>query len=108
MKQKHLVIFVAFIAVFGLAVSPVDGAKKAPENRPAVDPLLYQAMHWRNIGPYRGGRCAAVTGIPGRSCTFYFGSTGGGVWKTEDGGLNCRNSSDGYFKTGSVGAVAVS
>lgn len=108
MKQKHLVIFVAFIAVFGLAVSPVDGAKKAPENRPAVDPLLYQAMHWRNIGPYRGGRCAAVTGIPGRSSTFYFGSTGGGVWKTEDGGLNWRNISDGYFKTGSVGAVAVS
>ncbi|MCJ7579565.1 MAG: glycosyl hydrolase, partial [Candidatus Aminicenantes bacterium] len=65
-------------------------------------------MSWRSIGPFRGGRVTAVAGIPGQNFTYYFGATGGGVWKSEDGGLNWRNVSDGYFKTGSVGAIAVS
>ncbi|MBD3415379.1 MAG: glycosyl hydrolase [Candidatus Aminicenantes bacterium] len=65
-------------------------------------------MRWRCIGPYRGGRATAVAGIPSQPYTYYFGACGGGVWKTEDGGLNWKPISDGYFKTGSVGAVAVS
>jgi len=64
-------------------------------------------MEWREVGPYRGGRSAAVTGIAGDRQTFYFGSTGGGVWKTRNGGVSWENVSDGYFG-GSVGAVAVS
>jgi len=71
-------------------------------------PSLYKAMSWRCIGPYRGGRATAVTGIPSQPYTYYFGATGGGVWKSEDGGLNWRPVSDGFFKTGSVGAIAVS
>lgn len=70
-------------------------------------PELYQAMKWRNIGPFRGGRALAVAGVPKQPLTFYFGSTGGGVWKTEDGGTSWKNISDKYFKTGSVGAIAV-
>ena len=66
-----------------------------------------RALEWREIGPYRGGRSAAVTGIPNDRQTFYFGTTGGGVWKTRNGGTTWTNVSDGYFG-GSVGAVAVS
>ncbi len=64
-------------------------------------------MEWRCIGPFRGGRSAAVTGVPGRPNLYYFGSTGGGVWKTENGGQTWENISDGYFG-GSIGAVEVS
>ena len=73
----------------------------------AYDPALYDAIEYRLIGPYRGGRADTVTGIPGDRSTYYFGSTGGGVWKTIDGGSKWSNISDGYFG-GSVGAVAVS
>ena len=66
-----------------------------------------RAMEWREVGPYRGGRSAAATGIPGDRETYYFGATGGGVWKTRNGGVTWANVSDGYFG-GSVGAVAVS
>jgi photosystem II stability/assembly factor-like uncharacterized protein len=68
---------------------------------------LYKAMKWRCIGPFRGGRATAVAGIPSLPYTYYFGATGGGVWKTEDGGLSWFCVSDGFFKTGSVGAIAV-
>ena len=66
-----------------------------------------EGLEWREIGPYRGGRSAAVTGIPQDRETFYFGSTGGGVWKTTNGGGHWANISDGFFG-GSIGAVAVS
>ncbi len=68
---------------------------------------LFKAMKWRNIGPTRGGRVTAVSGVIQDPFTFYFGSTGGGVWKTRDGGATWLNISDGYFRTGSVGAIAV-
>ena len=67
----------------------------------------FESLQWREIGPWRGGRSAAVAGIPQDRETFYFGSTGGGVWKTGNGGSSWDNVSDGYFG-GSIGAVAVS
>ncbi|UZO81982.1 glycosyl hydrolase [Aquimarina sp. ERC-38] len=67
---------------------------------------LYDALEYRLIGPFRGGRSAAVTGVPGKPNLYYFGATGGGVWKTTDGGRTWNNISDGFFG-GSVGAVAV-
>jgi photosystem II stability/assembly factor-like uncharacterized protein len=72
----------------------------------ALNPRLLQSMRWRCIGPFRGGRSAAVTGVPGQPNLFYFGSTGGGVWRTRDGGRTWENISDGYFG-GSIGAVEV-
>jgi photosystem II stability/assembly factor-like uncharacterized protein len=66
-----------------------------------------EGMNWREVGPYRGGRSAAVAGIPQDRNTYYFGSTGGGVWKTQDAGEHWKNISDGFFG-GSIGAVAVS
>ena len=73
-----------------------------------VDASLLQALEWRSVGPFRGGRVLAVAGDPGNLATFYFGCCGGGVWKTTNGGVFWENISDGYFKTGSVGAIAVS
>ncbi|MGA9574067.1 MAG: hypothetical protein WBS20_08990, partial [Lysobacterales bacterium] len=73
----------------------------------AWDESKLESLKWREIGPYRGGRSAAVTGIPQDRETFYFGSTGGGVWKTTNGGGDWNNISDGFFG-GSIGAVAVS
>ncbi len=65
-------------------------------------------MKWRSIGPFRGGRSVAVSGVIGDPRTYYMGTTGGGLWKTEDMGVSWNNISDGYFQTGSVGAIAVS
>jgi photosystem II stability/assembly factor-like uncharacterized protein len=68
----------------------------------------YKSMKWRSIGPFRGGRSNTATGVTGDITTYYMGTTGGGLWKTDDMGITWNNISDGYFKTGSVGAVAVS
>ncbi len=68
---------------------------------------LWSGLEWRSAGPHRGGRVVAVAGDPARAGVFYFGSTGGGVWKTGDGGVYWENVSDGFFKRASVGAIAV-
>jgi len=67
----------------------------------------FKPVKWRCIGPFRGGRSNCATGVVGNPTVYYQGTTGGGVWKTEDMGITWRNVSDGFFKTGSVGAVAV-
>ena len=64
-------------------------------------------LKWRNVGPLRGGRSVTSCGVAGNPLVYYMGTTGGGVWKTENAGATWYNVSDGYFKTGSVGAVAV-
>lgn len=68
---------------------------------------LYGALEYRLLGPFRGGRSAAVTGVPNKPNLFYFGATGGGVWKTTNGGRTWENISDGFFG-GSIGAIEVS
>ncbi len=68
----------------------------------------FKPLKYRNIGPFRGGRAVTATGVVGDPMTYYMGTTGGGVWKTETAGQRWENISDGYFETGSVGAVAVS
>src|SRR5215510_15541414 len=69
---------------------------------------LSGALRWRSIGPFRGGRVTAVAGIASQPLVYYMGATGGGVWKTDDAGVTWNNVSDGFFHTGSVGAVSVS
>ena len=117
-----------FLPLAGLVAAPVAAPAQEPRptpaqavdssfpsSRPAPGPLaasalddsLFTALEWREVGPYRGGRSAAVAGIPGRPNTYYFGGTGGGVWKTEDGGTTWKSVSDGFFG-GAIGAVAVS
>ena len=68
---------------------------------------FFKPVKWRSIGPFRGGRSNTATGVVGNINTYYMGTTGGGLWKTDDMGITWNNISDGYFKTGSVGAVAV-
>ena len=73
----------------------------------AYDPALYQGLEYRMIGPHKGSRTTAVTGVTQEPRTFYMGGTGGGVWKTTDGGETWFNITDGQFATGSVGAIDV-
>lgn len=79
----------------------------AQKNSAKYSEEYFSATQWRNIGPFRGGRSAAVTGVPGKANLFYMGATGGGIWRTIDAGNTWENISDGFFG-GSVGSVAVS
>lgn len=71
------------------------------------DSTFLQGMKYRLVGPYRGGRVTAVTGVANEIMTYYFGGTGGGVWKTTDGGISWKNISDNYFACAPIGAVEV-
>ncbi|MBK6266851.1 glycosyl hydrolase [Marivirga sp. S37H4] len=82
------------------------GQKKSKDKTTSYSEKLYDALQWRGIGPYRGGRSAAVTGVPGQPNLYYMGATGGGVWRTKDGGSTWESISDGHFG-GSIGAVSV-
>ena len=95
MKSKILLIASLFF------VGAIQGISQ--ERSQNLAPLKY-----RNIGPFRGGRANAGTGVVGDPMTYYMGTTGGGLWKTTDAGQHWNNISDGFFKLGSVGAVAVS
>ncbi len=88
-------------------------AKKSSDTKPSAPVTTinmddFKGLKWRNIGPFRGGRSNAVSGVPGNEQHYYAGYTGGGLWKTEDAGLSWVNISDGHFKTSSVGDIAVS
>lgn len=108
MSKGLTVAFIASVFLCVVSSSPGSVSAEAAKEINRYDQSLYKAMKWRCIGPYRGGRVTAVAGVSSQPYTYYLGATGGGVWKTEDGGLNWKNVSDGYFKTGSVGAIAVS
>lgn len=105
--KKNGAFFILPVFLF-ILFSILGYSLEAKEKTSHFQESLYSAMKWRSIGPYRGGRVTAVAGVASLPFTYYFGATGGGVWKTEDGGLNWKNVSDGYFNTGSVGAIAVS
>jgi len=87
--------------------APARSAGRSASRGDGPSALLGQ-LEWRQAGPFRGGRVGAVAGDPRDRNTFYFGSTGGGVWKTSDAGHYWENVSDGFFKRASVGAIAVS
>ena len=82
--------------------SPQAGYAQAPN-----DSALLNNLTFRNIGPFDGGRATTGVGVPGNNQLYYMGATGGGVWKSEDGGQSWRNISDGFFNTGSIGDIAV-
>lgn len=115
MPKKSIATFL-WVALFVLAVSlfthSVDAQRRQPAGASSStsgsnDPL--KVLQWRQIGPFRGGRSTAVAGVASQPMVFYFGSTGGGVWKTTDGGINWEPITDGsVFGTGSVGAIGLS
>ncbi len=90
----------------GLALAALAAILNAQHT--GYDPALWSGLRYRMIGPERGGRVTAVTGVPSEPYTFYMGSTGGGVWKTVDAGHTWTNISDGYFSVASMGAIEVS
>lgn len=104
MKKLGFVLLICL--PFSFLSLPQAPAQKG-NGKPAIDPALFSALKYRPIGPFRGGRAAACCGVPGKAALFYFGATGGGVWRTTDAGNTWENISDGYFG-GSIGAVEVS
>jgi photosystem II stability/assembly factor-like uncharacterized protein len=96
----------AFAAGLALDLGAARPAQTATAESP-IDPVVLKSFQWRSIGPLRGGRSIAVTGVRGRPKEAYFGAVGGGLWKTTDGGENWTAVTDGQIKSSSVGAVAV-
>src|SRR5262249_41240356 len=125
MKSHHLALLI-IISLLSVAVAqkpetsedkPVkktqtEGQKKkiekpaAPVTPAFVDEKLFGAMRWRQVGPFRGGRVLAVTGVPGEPNVFYFGAASGGVWKSMDTGVNWTPIFD-KQSVASIGAIAV-
>jgi photosystem II stability/assembly factor-like uncharacterized protein len=100
----------ALAAAWMMTTAPLIAARKPALRAAGAGKSLSEelsGLSFRNIGPFRGGRVTAVTGVAGEPLTFYFGATGGGIWKTLDGGIHWQSMSDKFFQTGSVGAVAV-
>src|SRR5688572_33061946 len=99
-----------FVSILLMSILTIQSDAQKNKNTPSlytpIDTSLFGGMKWRNIGPFRGGRSASVTGVRGKPSLYYFGSTGGGVWRTKDGGQTWSNISDGFFG-GSIGAIEV-
>jgi photosystem II stability/assembly factor-like uncharacterized protein len=94
------------VVLAGLAMA--GAGSFAQSAAPAAKPdSPFAGLTFRQIGPYRGGRVGAVTGVQSEPLTFYFGATGGGIWKTTDAGIHWMPVADGQLKLGSVGAIAV-
>ncbi len=103
-RSVSCVALLALIEATSLVAAKRENSPKAPDGTVAK---LYAGLEFRNIGPFRGGRVVAVAGVRGQPLVYYFGGTGGGVWKTVDGGSNWQAMSDKDFRTGSVGALGV-
>jgi len=110
---KGIFLFIGLIMSVGCVMAqkankqgPVKSGTAAVETQ--LDAEVFKGLKWRNIGPFRGGRSNAVSGVAGNPMVYYTGYAGGGLWKTTDAGLNWINISDGFFRTSSIGDVAVS
>ena len=107
-SQKMPVAFVLLAVLLSLGqIQAQRKNRNSNSSEPKIPVELYSSVEYRLVGPFRGGRSATVTGVPGKPNLFYFGATGGGIWKTTDGGRSWSNISDGYFG-GSIGAIEVS
>jgi photosystem II stability/assembly factor-like uncharacterized protein len=98
----------SYSLVFSLVIISLFIPARIEAQQKKYDQSLLKGLQWRSVGPFRGGRSTAVAGVTSQQNVFYFGATGGGVWKTNDGGINWEPISDEYFKTGSVGAIGLS
>ncbi|MCU0334739.1 MAG: hypothetical protein MUF62_06770 [Chitinophagaceae bacterium] len=115
MKRIVWLLSISLLAGSTLLAQPRRRSSSTRVATPAAAPVTSYAqagtylrsVKFRNIGPYRGGRSVTACGVKGQPLVYYMGTTGGGVWKTENAGQSWFNISDGYFGTGSVGAVAV-
>lgn len=107
--KKYFLLVTSLLFVLILSVDAQRSKSTKPET-PAASTFKadqYKGLKWRNIGPFRGGRANAIAGDPTNASVYYVGYTGGGVAKTDDNGITWRNISDGFFKVGSIGDIAV-
>src|SRR5919205_2021784 len=103
-----LLLIVAVAGVISLAHPRIQPRAFAQsDTNTTVDLKTYQDLRWRSIGPHRGGRSTAAVGVRTQPNVFYMGTTGGGVWKTENYGLTWMPVADGQIPTGSIGAIDV-
>lgn len=106
MKNKFLFFSLIALSFFIYSNTTIAQKKQTTAIALNLDSVFTSKMQYRTIGPFRGGRSAAVAGSYKNKNTFFMGATGGGVWKTSDGGSNWKNISDKYFGS-TIGAVAV-
>ena len=106
--MKTIRLLVLVVLLFPSATHSQRKKSKTAEPTIILQDSLFQGLQWRNIGPFRGGRSVASTGVVGQPMTYYMGTVGGGIWKTVDDGITWNNVSDGFLKTATVGAVTVS
>jgi photosystem II stability/assembly factor-like uncharacterized protein len=113
-KLSATVSLLLLVQLFNVGFPPLASAQQsqgegqgAQASTTVADRNPFKPLSYRQIGPFRGGRVTAVAGVASQPLVYYFGATGGGVWKTTDGGVNWEVVSDGFFKTGSVGAIGV-
>ena len=105
MRKQAVVTLATLTLVSAGLATPPQGL--AAQEAVVFDSADVAGLSFRSIGPPRGGRSTAVAGITEQPLTYFMGATGGGVWRTDDAGLNWSNISDGYFDTGSIGAIDV-
>jgi photosystem II stability/assembly factor-like uncharacterized protein len=103
-----LIVGAVAIATAGPRLAVAQRAIRGAPQAGPVNPATFSGLKYRMIGPARGGRVTAVTGVPSQPNLFYMGGTGGGIWKTTDYGQNWTNISDGQLPVGSMGAIEVS
>lgn len=96
-QSRHAAIAATLLFLASLSANATD----------IVNPDLFDGLAWREIGPWRGGRVTAVSGVRGKSQLYYMGATGGGLWKTANAGISWENISDEYFNVGTIGAIGV-
>ncbi|HEV2783513.1 MAG TPA: hypothetical protein VGX25_29360 [Actinophytocola sp.] len=105
--RTRVLVLLSVVAAAVLVVPAAAVGEPASSRGRDVNPALYQGLRWRNIGPDLGGRSLAVAGSAARPNEYYFGATGGGLWKSTDGGVEWAPVTDGQIRSSSVGAVAV-
>ena len=106
--MKNLFCLVGILLLISFSTQAQKAKSKTESTTPvATNVDLYKGIKWRNIGPFRGGRANTIVGDPQNASVYYVGYTGGGVAKTDDGGTTWKNISDGFFKVGSIGDIAV-
>ena len=107
MKRFHILATLAIVAATAITGALYFSPSAAAQGGATVNPSLYSGMRWRSVGPARGGRSLAAGGSDARPLEYWFGATGGGAWKTTDGGTNWTPMTDGKINTSSIGSLAV-
>ncbi len=106
--MKSIKLFIIVLLLIPVSLQAQKRKTKTSTPIYTIHDSLFHGLKWRNIGPFRGGRSVTSSGVVGQPMTYYMGTTGGGIWKTNDDGISWKNISDEFLKTGTVGAIAVS